>query len=77
MILRGGKGGEESEFISHFLLFFLLLRVMYISRTENFSINSIQQAIALEAKTGHCVEVLTHRAFFSASNAYMAHFGPC
>lgn len=37
---------------------------MYIFKNRELSINSIQQAIALEAKTGHCVEVLRHRATF-------------
>lgn len=68
-----GGGGREGE-----ALFFFARSVMYISRTKNITIHSIQQAIALKAKMGHCVAVLRHRAIcISALNACMAHFGPC
>lgn len=67
---EGRERGEESEFITFPFIFFVAQSNVHFKNRENFSINSIQQAIALEAKMGHCVEVLRHRAFFGIKCFY-------
>lgn len=55
--LKGGKARYQIFF------FFFAQSQVHFKNKENITIHSIQQAIALTAKTGHCVAVMRHGNF--------------